>query len=154
MDTGRTRRADGLAHHRHRVRSRRPPRRPATRIHCQGGPATGRHLRRLRMAAHHAVRQLRWAPADRVRLPGMRSPAPDIKPGTGRSHAAVRNRRFLIYQEQAFAPGWHRINIRPAHRGLSTTWRCKAQPTARSSLDNCALSRRYGRPTGLRDRCR
>ena len=40
----------------------------------------GRYLRPLPNAAHHAVRELRRAPADRVRLPDMRSPSPDMKP--------------------------------------------------------------------------
>ena len=39
------------------------------------------------------VRELRRAAADRVRLPDMRSPPPEVEHVTGRSHAAIRRRR-------------------------------------------------------------
>ncbi len=64
----------------HRVRGRRPPRWPATRIHSRGGAAAGRHLRDLLMAAHDALRELQRAPAGWIRLPDMRGPSLDMKP--------------------------------------------------------------------------
>ena len=56
------------------MRCRRPPRRPATRVHSGGGPATGRHLRHQAVAAHDSVRQLRRAPAVRVTCESCRAP--------------------------------------------------------------------------------
>jgi hypothetical protein len=47
-------------------------------IHHPGGRAAGRHLQPLSSATHGTVRELRWAPADRVRLPDMRSLIPDM----------------------------------------------------------------------------
>ena len=75
VDPGEARRADGLAKRLHRVRRRRPPRRPAARFHRRGNQAAGRDLRRLPFAAHDAVRELRRPSASRVRLPGLWSHA-------------------------------------------------------------------------------
>jgi DNA-binding XRE family transcriptional regulator len=58
---------------------RRPPQWQAAGIHQTGGRAACHYLRRLPIAAHDAVRELRRAAAGRVRLPHMRSPTPDMK---------------------------------------------------------------------------
>ena len=84
LDRGPARQADGLDCQRHRLRRRRPPRRPTTPLHHRGNPAAGRHLRRPRLAACHPVRDLRRPAAGRIRLASLRSrprPRPPGRPG-------------------------------------------------------------------------
>jgi hypothetical protein len=79
--------AHGLTRHLHRLRRRRPPRRPATRLHPHRDPQARRHLRHPRPATRHPVRHLRRPAPARIRLPDLpsRTPARPRPPRTARS---------------------------------------------------------------------